>query len=395
MARSVHESQATGKWQRGEGQGRPPASHRPAEQGIQPPPAMPTDPVRTSNLKVKRDEAIFFTTQLAVMVDTGVTISEALDAIADQAHHPTMQAIVGDLSAQVKGGMAFSAALERYPRVFSRLFVALMRASEVSGSMGTMLQRASDYLKQERETVKRVKGAMIYPICMLSFCALVVTGLLIFILPRFEKIYAGKGAILPLPTRMLLGLSNGLVDYWPLVLLVLIGGIVGLWLFLRSQSGREFRDTLRIRMPVIGKMYRKAYLARSLRTMATMVATGVNVLEGLEITSQVAGNRHFEKIWTSVAEHAKEGSSLSEELGRHALIPPTVSHMVAAGEKAGQLANVMGRIAEFCEEDVKVAVKAVTSLIEPAMIITMGLLIGGIAMALLLPVFSMSTLVSK
>jgi type IV pilus assembly protein PilC len=324
-----------------------------------------------------------------------VTISEALDAIADQAHHPSMKAVVTDLSMQVKGGVAFSSALERSPRVFSRLFVALMRASEASGSMGTMLQRASDYLKQERETVKRVKGAMIYPICMLSFCALVVIGLLVFILPRFEKIYAGKGAILPLPTRILLGISHVLIGYWPLVLAGLVGAIVGLCFFFRCEAGKKMLDTVRIRMPLIGKMYRKAYLARSLRTMATMVSTGVNVLEGLAITAKVAGNRHYEKIWKSVAEHAREGSSLSEELGRHALIPPTVSHMVAAGEKAGKLANVMERVADFCDEDVKVAVKAVTSLIEPAMIITMGLLIGGIAMALLLPVFSLSSLVSK
>ncbi|MCD6304075.1 MAG: type II secretion system F family protein [Planctomycetes bacterium] len=346
-----------------------------------------------SNIKLKRDEIIFFTTQLAVMIDTGVTLSEALDAIADQAEEPNLKAVVADLTDQVKGGIEFSTALEHYPRTFGRLLVALVRASEASGTMGMMLKRAADYLGQERETVRRIKGAMIYPACMLVFCTLVVTGLLIFILPRFEKIYAGKGAVLPAPTRALLAMSHGLVNYWYIVLTLVVGGGVGLVLFLRSPAGRDFLDTVRIRVPVIGKMYRKAYLARSLRTMATMVSTGVSLLDGLEVTAQVAGNRHYRRIWRTVADQAREGSGLAEELAKHPLIPGTVARMVAAGEKTGQLALVMNRVAEFCEDEVKVAVKSITSLIEPAMIIIMGIIIGGIALALLLPVFSMSKLV--
>jgi len=229
---------------------------------------------------------------------------------------------------------------------------------------------------------------------MLSFCVLVVIGLLVFILPRFEKIYAGKGAILPLPTRFLLALSHGLTAYWPLVLLGAVGAALGLHFYLRSEAGKAMVDLVRIRMPVLGGMFRKAYLARSFRTMATMVSGGVGLLEGLEITAQVAGNRYYAGVWQSVAEQAKEGSSLSQELSAHSLVPRTISQMVAAGEKSGQLARVMDRIADFCEEDVKVAVKSITSLIEPAMIILMGLIIGGIAMALLLPVFSMSKVVA-
>jgi type IV pilus assembly protein PilC len=256
-----------------------------------------------------------------------------------------------------------------------------------------MLQRASEYLGQERETLKRVQGAMIYPMCLMSFCVLVVVGLLIFVLPRFEKIYAGKGAALPAPTRLLLGISHGMVDYWYIVLGVTAAAGTGLYFFFRSPNGKLFLDTVRIKLPLIGGMYRKAYLARSLRTMATMISTGVSLLDGLEITAQVAGNRHFADIWDSVARQAREGFSVSEELAQHSLVPGTVTHMIAAGERTGQLAKVMDRVAEFCEQDVAVAVKSVTSLIEPIMIITMGILIGGIAMALLLPVFSMSKLV--
>ena len=350
-------------------------------------------PAHLKKVKAKKDEIIFFTTQLAVMVDTGVTLPEGLDAIADQTQEPGLKGVVTDLSDQVKAGVPFSDALERYPRVFGQLFVALMRASEVSGTMGPMLQRASEYLGQERETLKKVKGAMIYPVCMLTFCTLVVVGLLIFVLPRFETIYANKGAALPAPTRALLALSHGMVDYWYLVLTGLAAAGVGGFFYFRSPGGKRLLDSVRIRIPLIGGMYRKAYLARSLRTMSTMISTGVSLLDGLEITAQVAGNRHYADIWDAVAEQARQGSSVSEELAKHPLVPGTVTHMVAAGERTGQLAKVMDRVADFCEQDVAVAVKSVTSLIEPAMIIIMGILIGGIAMALLLPVFSMSKLV--
>jgi len=384
MTESVYQTKQRRAWREGKGRlvVQPSARHEPT-----PPPV-----ACVARDRLRRDDVIYFTTQLAVMIETGVTLAEALDAIADQARDPEFKAVTADLSEQVKSGVEFSAALERYPRSFGQLFIALMRASEVSGTMSQMLQRACDYLAQERETVKRVKGAMIYPICMLSFCTLVVIGLLIFILPRFERIYAGKGAVLPGPTRLLLALSHGMADYWYLVLTGAVGAVVGAVAFLRSPRGREFMDTVRVRMPVVGKMYRKAYLARSLRTMATMVSSGVSLLDGLEITAGVAGNRHFSAIWDAVAAQAKVGTSLSDELANHALIPGTVVHMVAAGEKTGQLAKVMDRVADFCEDELKIAVKAVTSLIEPLMIILMGCIIGGIAMALLLPVFSLSKL---
>ena len=353
----------------------------------------PPPNIRAARVKVRRDEVIFFTTQLAVMVETGVTLSEALDAIAEQITEPVFKAIVSDLSAQVKAGVEFSAALEKYPRVFTRMFVALMRASEASGQMGTMLMRASEYMGQERETLKKIRGAMIYPMCMMVFCTLVVISLLVFILPRFEKIYAGKGALLPLPTRLLLGLSHGMTDYWFLVIPAITGLGVGLFFFSRSPAGKDMMDTVRIRLPLVGAMYRKAYLARGLRTLGTMISTGVALLEGLEITSRIAGNRHFQAIWQAVAEQIEQGGSITDELVKHPLVPGTITHMIAAGERTGQLANVMNRVADFCEADVKIAVKSVTSLVEPLMIIMMGVIIGGIAMALLLPVFSMSKLV--
>jgi len=344
--------------------------------------------------KVKRDDVIFFAAQLAVLVDTGVPLAESLDCIARGTAHTGVKAMVQDLSEQVKGGTEFSVALEKYPKVFGNLFVALVRASEASGTMGSMLQRLSEYLEQERETRKKVKGAMTYPVLMLSFCVLVVLVLLIFILPRFEKLYAGKNAVLPLPTRVLLGFSHALIDNWYMFVggLVVLGG--SLFFYLRSPAGKIFLDRLRLNMPILGPMARKGAIARSLRTMATMISSGVSMLDCLHMTGDVSGNHFYKQMWTRLADRAREGAMLSEELFEEPLVPATVTQMISAGERTGQLSQVMNRAAYFCETDLKTAIKSVTDLIEPLMIIIMGFIVGGIAMALLLPVFRVSRLMA-
>lgn len=347
------------------------------------------------NKKVKRDDVIYFAAQLAVMVETGITLPEAIDSIADQTEHPSLQKILRELSSDVQQGIEFSTALKKHEKVFGTLFIALMKASEVSGTMGAMLQRASKYLQQERDTINRIKGAMTYPICMLSFCVVIIICLLVFILPRFEKIYAGKGAILPTPTRILLAMSHGLTDYWVYILIFISSAAVAGWFYLKSPAGRLMVHTLRIKLPIIGGMYRKAYLARSLRSMATMVTSGVGILDGLDITAEVAGNDLYQNMWTQAAESVKQGAPLSESLFATNLIPRSIVQMIQSGEKSGRLAEVMDRVAEFCEEDLKVAVKTITDMIEPAMIIIMGFIVGGIALALLLPVFKLSKVMTS
>jgi len=345
--------------------------------------------------RIKHDDIIFFATQLAVMVDTGVPLIDALDSILAQTRHLGMKRMIEEVCGDVRGGVEFSAALEKHPKVFSTLFISLMRASEASGTMGKMLQRVSEYMEQQRETRQRIKGAMIYPLCMLAFCVDVVVCLLVFVLPRFEKIYAGKSAVLPAPTRVLMAMSHALTNYWPFIAGGLVVGAAALAFYLRSPAGRSMLDTVRIRMPILGKLCRKACLARSLRCMATMVSTGVSMLEGLAITAQVAGNRHYKDIWGRVADGVREGSTVSDQLCDCPLIPPSVAQMIDAGERSGKLGMVMDRVAKFCEDDLKVAVKTMTDLIEPVMIIIMGIIVGGIAMALLLPVFKISKVVAR
>ena len=361
--------------------------------GLSPAPTLAAGQKRPK--KVRQDDIIFFANQLAVMVDAGVPLSESLDSIAESTEHTGLKALIVDLSDQVKGGFEFSTALQRHVKVFGELFVSLVRASEISGTMGPMLQRASTYMSQARDTRKQVKGALIYPVSMLVFCVLVVVGLLVFILPRFESIYSGKGKLLPLPTRILMSASRGIIEYWPFIVVGLAGAITGIVMYGRTDAGRRTRDWILIKMPVLGPMSRKAALARSLRTMSTMVTTGVSMLEGLEITARVAGNIFYSEIWSGLARRVREGSTLAQHLFETPLIPRPIAQMIDAGERTGQLGHVMDRVSTFCEDDLKIAIKAVTSMIEPIMIIVMGVIVGGVAMALLLPIFKMSKMMSQ
>ncbi len=344
--------------------------------------------------KIRNQDVIYFATQLSVMIDAGVTLIEALDSIAQDCDDQAFGRIVADLSDQVQSGTEFSVALEKYPRLFDRLFVSLVQASEISGTTGQTLHRISEYLKQDQDTRRRIKGALTYPACMLAFCIMVVLGMLIFVLPRFETIYASKAEVLPLPTRLLLGLSRGMMENWALVTAVIIMTAITGWSYVRSESGRRLLDRMRINMPILGRMYRKAYLARSLRSLATMVSSGLSMSEGLAITARVSGNMLYADVWNSLAEEVKKGSALAEHLSASPLVPRTIIQMIRAGEKTGQLPGVLDRCAGFCQDELKASIKTVTGMIEPLMIVVMGLVIGSIAIALLLPVFGISKVVA-
>ena len=323
----------------------------------------------TAKQRAKRDDVISFANQLAVMVDTGVPLTEALDCIADQAISEKFKPVLTDISERVKAGGEFSAALAQYPRIFDDLFVAMVRASEASGTMGQMLQRVAKYLQKQRIVRKQVKGALAYPLAMLGFCILVVIGMLLFILPRFQAIYAGKEAALPGPTKFLLALSSAMVNYWHVIIVVVAAATVGAWRYFRSPSGRTALDTFKLQMPILGTMFRRSSMARSLRTFAAMISTGVNVLEALEITASVAGNSRYSAVWQELGEKVKEGATLSDEMFNYELIPRSITQMIAAGERAGKLGTVLDRLATFCEDDLDISVKAVTSFIEPVMIV--------------------------
>jgi len=364
----------------------------------------PSSRLRSS--KVKQTKLILFTTQLSVMLDSGVVLSDALDAIAEQSGQdsPVLSGIIGEVSEAVKGGENFSNALTNYPKVFNSMFISMVRASEASGRMPQMLRVLSGYLEFESETRRRIKGALTYPIIM-AVMAVAATGtLMLFVLPRFMKIYEARGAALPKITRVLVGLSQMLGDFRVMtaVLTVLILGSVGLYYWARTLAGRRVIDFVKIRTPVLGTMFIDAIVTRSMRIMATMVGTGVSLLDTIAVIQGSCENYYFQRLWAGADEKIRNGYQLSESIeiadsGQRIgdkLIAPGVVQMLRSGEKSGKLGEVSDKISAFYEKKLEASIKSVMALIEPLMITILGAIIGTIAIALLLPVFRISSVIA-
>lgn len=347
----------------------------------------PADLVRISG-RVKRKDVIFFTTQMAVMIETGVPLSDALECVAEQTTDPTFRAILRDVSLQVQAGGEFSTALRKYPKVFPPVMTALLRASEMSGTMAIMLERISAYMAKEAATIRQAKGAMMYPVFMMFMAIGVTIFLLGFVLPKFATIYESREATLPSPTRILMAISGALTGYWP----YWIGGIVTIVAAIviagRTVAGRRFFDWLKLSLPLVGRLYNQLYITRACRTMGTMVTAGVSMLDMIGIIQKVTDNAFYNDLWNEVDERLRQGSQLSEPLFASPLIPRSIAQMIYSGEKSGQLGKVLNRVAEFTEAEFDQTVKTVTGMIEPIMVAVMGSLIGFVAISLLLPIFS-------
>lgn len=344
--------------------------------------------------KIKRAEVIFFTHQMSVMIQTGVPLSEALDCAAQQAGNPAFRAVLEDVAGIVQGGGEFSVALRKHPRVFPNVMTSLIRASEISGTMGVMLERISGYLTKEQATAKHIKSALMYPCFMMTMAVGVTIFLLAFVLPKFAKIYDSRGAALPAPTRLLLAISHGLVAYWWLWLGGAIFLGVGGYFFAKSPVGRRSFDYLKLHAPVFKHLFTGLYVSRACRTMGTMTAAGVSMLDMIGIVKEVTNNVYYHDLWDKVDERLRQGSQLSETLFSSPLIPRSVGQMIFSGEKSGRLAIVLSKVAEFTEEEFDRAVKTTTQFIEPVMVATMGLIIGFVAISLLLPIFSVGKVVA-
>jgi type IV pilus assembly protein PilC len=345
--------------------------------------------------RVKRDEVITFTMQISVMVDTGVPLSDSLHALSEQAFSETFVAVLKSIDQDVTGGKDFSSTLERFPRIFPKYYVSLVRASEISGTMGPMLRKLSEYLVSQRDMTKKVKGALIYPGFMAVMSVSVTIFLLTVVLPKFTAIFASRKAALPMPTQVLMWISHSLLAYW----YVWIGGValLGAILFflLKTQPGRRCADYLKLRLPIFGGMFHKLYLSRSLSTMGTMISSGVQVLDCLAIVKDVAGNHYYQLLWEEVRTKVQNGAQLSDPLLKSPLIPKSVSQMIMSGEKTGELSNVLGRVSSYMEEDLRTAIKTSTQFIEPVMIGFMGLMIGGVAIAMLMPILTISRVMAQ
>jgi len=355
--------------------------------------------VRPELAKVKRAELILFANQLSVMLDSGVVLSDALDAIAEQSEHGILKTVLFDVSEKVKGGENFSKALSCYPRVFNSMFISMVKASEASGKMSDMLSVLSGYLEFEDHTRKKIKGALTYPFIM-ALMAVAATGtLMFFVLPRFTKIYEARQAALPKLTQVLVGFSTMLGNFEFMTAVITLITLVsfGLYYWSKTVSGRRVIDYIKIHMPILGSMFIDAVVTRSMRIMATMINTGVNLLEAINIVRGSCQNYYFQKLWLHVDGKIRDGYQLSESITLspgHELIAPGVIQMLQAGEKSGKLGKVCSKISVFYEKKLEDSIKRVMTLIEPLMITILGIIIGTIAIALLLPVFRISSVVS-
>ena len=339
---------------------------------------------------VSKNEIIYTTSQLSIMVDTGITLSSALEGIVSQEENPTLRKILEDLRESVESGEDFSTALARHPKQFDRTYVSLIKASEATGSMGQMLERIANYLRKEVETRGKVRGAMAYPAIMMFMAVGVTTFLLTYILPKFTPLFESRGTELPLPTKCMMAISTYLLGYWYVWAGVLVLLVIAAVAVRRTEWGRQQWDWIKINVPLVGPTYRKVIISRSIRTLATMIAAGVSIVDSIKLSAEVAGNVHYEALWLGVLDKVTSGKRINEALSGNPLFPSVLVQMISSGEETGKLDYVLERVSSYYDQEVEAALKTTTSLIEPIMISVMGFVVGGIGLALLLPIFSLS-----
>ncbi len=334
-----------------------------------------------------------FTTQLAVMIRAGINLRAALDGIADQTQHVAFRRVLMQLKTDVEGGKQFSEAIAKHPKLFNTLYVNMVRASEMSGSFSKMLDRIAAYIGQQLETRKMVIGASIYPAIIGTLAISVTVFLLTFVLPKFYAVFEGKEDILPWATKFLMGVSKGIVAYWPIILGAFIGVAGGIYAFARTEVGSFWVDKLKLKVPIVKNMFYSLYISRSLQTMGQLINAGVPMLDTLAITGDISGNQIFKGLWRRVYQSVKQGKKITQPLQKDGILPRAVTQMIAAGEESGKLGEVLDEISVFYQKQLKEAIKAMTSMIEPIMILFMGTVVGFIAMAVILPIFKMSQIV--
>ena len=339
-------------------------------------------------------DILSFTNQLTVMVRAGISLQEAFESIAEQQTNQKFKKVVVDLKERIESGQSFSQALAEYPDIFCNLYVNMVAAAEISGSLSDMLQKLASYLDQEADTRSQIKGAMAYPMIIATMAISVTIFLLCFVLPKFAAIFAGKEDYLPTPTKILMGSSAFLRTYWYYIAFGVGAAIWGFMYFINTQVGRHWWDRTKLVLPIIKKLCKCIYITRGLHTMGVLSHAGVPILDTISITAQISGNILYKEMWLSVYEEVKQGKKIAASLAKSKLMPPDVIQMIRSGEDSGTMSDVLRDVAEFYARELRTVIKTVTSMIEPIMIVLMGVLVGFIAMSIMLPIFRMSSLVS-
>jgi len=340
--------------------------------------------------KVDSKELAIFTRQFSVMIDAGLPLVQCLEILASQQENKTFQSVLTGTRAAVEGGSTLSASMRQYDKVFDALYVNLVEAGETGGILDTILQRLSSYIEKNVKLKRAVKSALVYPIAVLGIAAAVIVLLLWKVVPIFATLFAGLGVNLPLPTRIVIGLSNFIGSIFGLLILVaIIGAIVALKVWYGTPAGRFAIDGTLLKLPMVGLLLRKIAVARFTRTLGTLISSGVPILEGLDITARTAGNAVIEKALLEVRKQLEAGRNLADPLRDTSVFPGMVTQMIGVGEQTGAMDAMLQKIADFYEDEVDAAVKDLLAAMEPAMIVVLGVVVGGIVISMYLPLFSL------
>jgi type IV pilus assembly protein PilC len=338
---------------------------------------------------IKTRDIVIFTRQFATMINSGLPLVQSLDILAEQTENKVLRKTIQDVLYDVESGHTLADALGRHPRVFTDLFVNMVAAGEAGGILDTILLRLATFLEKNDALIRKIKGAMIYPAVVLSVAVGAVAILLIFVIPTFQEMFASVGVPLPMPTRMVIGLSAFLTGYWWAVVGVVMVAIVLIRQTYRTDGGRLAMDRLLLALPLLGDLQRKAAVARFTRTLGTLVSSGVSILEGLEITARTAGNRVIHDAVMGSRASIAGGETIAGPLKESGVFPPMVVQMINVGEQTGGLDEMLDKIADFYDEEVDAAVAALLSALEPIMIVFLGVIVGGMIVAMYLPIFDM------
>jgi type IV pilus assembly protein PilC len=339
---------------------------------------------------VNSKELAIFTRQFSVMIDAGLPLVQCLEILASQQENQTFQKVLTGVRGAVEGGSTLSAAMKQYPKVYDALYSNMVEAGETGGILDTILQRLSTYIEKNVKLKAAVKSALIYPVGVLSIAGGVITLLLWKVVPIFATLFAGLGVDLPLPTKIVIGLSNFVGSIFGLLIFVgIIAAVFGLKIWYDTPGGRFVLDTVVLKLPVVGILMRKIAVARFTRTLGTLISSGVPILEGLDITAKTSGNAVVERALTQVRRSLEEGKSLTEPLKESEVFPGMVTQMIAVGEQTGAMDAMLSKIADFYEDEVDVAVKDLLTALEPIMIVFLGLVVGGVVISMYLPLFTL------
>lgn len=344
---------------------------------------------KAKNYKLPLGELAIFTQQLASLLSAGLPLVQCLEALQDQTEDPVFRIIIRDVRAEISQGNAFSSAVKLYPKAFNSLFTSMVEAGEASGALAEILSKVAGYFESSVRLSKKVKSAMTYPIAVISLAVVLVNVLLIFVIPVFAAMFADFGAKLPMPTQMLIDLSNFMKSYFFLLVALTYGAFWLLMKFIATPRGRRIKDETLVKAPIFGSLIHKIALSRFCRTYATLIRSGVPILRTLEIVSAASNKVQVEDACTDIARHVSQGGQVSEILATNSFFPPMMKHMVKAGESTGNVDGMMNKIADFYDTETEATVGALTSLIEPILIVFLGVVVGGIVMAMFLPIFKL------